>query len=275
MADKLEKLSVRKGNILHNGNFIDVINQRGQSSYTGTWTDNFIDRWIIGGGQLTADVLSDGILCTPGPDTGVIGQTFDFAESEYLGKTFTAAIQIGGKVYTATLTFPSDGSYAHEIIAGTDMLFSFHVNRIGFVFASPVKVERLHLEPGDTFTGFDMKGRGERLAECQRFQLAGAMDNVYRTLGTSALGQSAGPDYIVNIFVPTPTTMRANPSIEVSGQFYLYDGTQHFPVTSIANAVAVADGVFLDVHADNLTAGRVYRMQSLDTPATFILNANL
>jgi hypothetical protein len=234
-----------------------------------------VDRWTTyyNGGTLTVE--NGRILLTPadGQDNVSIWQTPDYPHEEYYGKTFTAAMMDEtGKTYIVKIPFLPDASWRSLRFGDTPVSAVTYNGNFGIYADAAARIKRLKLEEGETFTGFEIKGRQERLAECQRHQLSVMPYGAYKKGGAGF----AMSDTSVSIGVPVPVTMRANPQIETSGPLFLSSATSsNNAVQNIVLDQFSAGEISLAVTSQNLTPGASYILHSADAPATLILNANL
>jgi hypothetical protein len=204
---KLPDIARGGGNLLVNSDFRGgrLINQREKTSYTGTYTQLF-DWWTTLSGGMTVELQADGVLVAPIAENGNLGQ-YPENPTDCYGKTYTAAIKTGGKTYLATLKVASDGAWSAAYFpgapAGVDAVV-FLADRFAFHFAGAIKVERLHIEEGEIFTGFKDESPIINLLKCRRKIIRVARYDNYRCYvnGTSAqLSVSENP-------------MRVNPTVE-------------------------------------------------------------
>jgi len=116
----------------------------------------------------------------------------------------------------------------------------------------------VQLEKGSTATSFDFRPYGTELALCQRYFIkwtGNSSATEFPMIGTGLVANST-QGYV---FIPTPVTLRAAPTLSYSGQINLLDATGIPPLTSITTTyVSGANGLWAVVtgSAGGLTAGR-------------------
>ena len=79
-------------NLLHNWYFLNPVNQRRKTEYTGL--NGWIDRWSSGSGSFKGQITSDGIVLTP---TGsYVGELYQFLVKNLpVSTTYTASVIVG------------------------------------------------------------------------------------------------------------------------------------------------------------------------------------
>jgi len=103
----------------------------------------------------------------------------------------------------------------------------------------------VQLEKGSTATSFDYRPYGTELALCQRYFLKWTGDsgvNGYPMIGSGNIASTTSG----NIFIPTPVTLRATPTVSYSGNISLNGGGVQVNITSLGTVyVSAANGFWL------------------------------
>jgi hypothetical protein len=266
-----------------------VVNQRGKTQYDGTGNGHALDRWRIYGGAnaLTLNVGESSLSFTAGSIASVFNQHLENPRA-YAGADLTVSIDVAGEIHAATGTIgqtqtgisknlPNGWGFGiWADMPGNVLNVFIDINNLAAAQQNPLTdVRRMKLEIGKTST---MKNDPpqeykEELAKCQRHQLVLAANETYKAIGIG-LGVWSST---INIFISTPVTMRANPQIETNGSLFALDG-DGAPEVDVSNSASVSpNGVWVSVSLKSGTPvnGKFYKLQTGETPATFILNANL
>ena len=163
-------------NLLDNGDFTNPVNQRGQSSYTGSRYT--IDRWL--GSQSLVSLVDGGISLAL--STGSWAMLAQYVPGIVPGKTYTlAACKTDG--VTAVLTFTAAVGMANQaaafnnaqetIVARYSTTASMFYVGFSYTGATNMTVEWVALYEGeytaDTLPEYVPKGYAAELAECQRY----------------------------------------------------------------------------------------------------------
>ena len=258
-------------NLLDNWYFGNPVNQRGKTEYTagGVYT---LDRWMSSTTTKTIKILDDHLSIVDTADYGAFLQRFEY--KGLLGRTVTLSalakrtaqgaqnpyitVMIGNNKFegygeivqsddyqlsscTATLpaTAPSEGYFFADIVG---------------MAGSSVDIKAAKLELGDTQTlahkenGVwvlnEIPDYGEQLRRCQRYAL--------KIEGGKAYGWTYNTNS-VNVFIPTPVTMRAVPSLVLdtkhTGSVNTVNGD--VAITSIGGVTATSNGVSVDLNNSN------------------------
>lgn len=266
ISEALTKIPTTSGggvnpNLLDNWYFGRPVNQRGQTEYTeaGKYV---IDRWWL---QLdtSLSIVDGGVKISGKWDIE------QFFENTLPNATYTLSMLYKDKTGTDDLRFivanRSDGDIKGVNTKNASGLLSFTVTSdiinkliIGFSGSTDNSVTLLaaKLELGDTQTlahkenGVwvlnEIPDFGEQLRRCQRYSLyfegGVAYDWTYST-------------NTVNVFIPTPVTMRAVPSLVLDdkhiGAINTVNG--YVDITSIGDVRATSNGVSVDLNNSNST----------------------
>ena len=173
LADNAAHGGIYHKNILHNWDFRNPVNQRGQTEYTSGYT---IDRWRISGTVR----IKNGSIELESTDTLVFWQPIENPHL-YDGKTVTVSVEIDGQIYSGTGTinlsqgtnptfatayFPVGGYAQMEYVTANQNLRFRMVIHAGSTVSN---ITRAKLELGSTSTlaNDPPADYGEQLALCQ------------------------------------------------------------------------------------------------------------
>lgn len=295
--DSITKTSQLTGrNLLDNWYFADPVNQRGNTEYTALGYT--IDRWKISAGQSGSMKLSIGdtyVGITAGADSYTrVDQVFEGSTDLY-GVTVTgSALFEDGTLWSGSGVFPSavDGVYsttvlysnsAHSLLLQTAGNGS-SILRITANAGITINVKAVKLELGtqQTLARKAVDGtwvlidpppnKAEELAKCQRYCLVIAPNNSYAPSGNGMVQTTDS----ARIIIPTPVSLRVNPSILYTGAWQLLANglSQTVNVMSVAGSSSVA--VQIDVTTSGLVVGQGVVMRSKnDSTAKIVLSADL
>lgn len=273
-ADALVLLGESHHNLLLNGDFIDPVNQRGQSSYVGSGYN--IDMWRNNTSGTITSIQSSGVETLFSAYASSLWGNYQIIPNaaRFIGKALTLSAKIAAcrgstqiivisardsddsEIARATASISATGILSttmSSVPAGTAKL------RVG-VYASGGAsdgdynvISAYKLEMGDisTLVCDSPVDRSIRLVECQQYLLRIKND----VLGCGYTGGSGGTAYVA---VPIPTTMIDTPNLIV------YAGTPTYTVrcngasyTSATAVVTSADDniVNLKIDSANIPAG--------------------
>lgn len=209
-------------NILDNANFINPVNQRGSTSYSGVGYT--IDRWV--GMSRTSVVVGSGGIeisnLSPTVDGCYIQQIIPnevfYTDALTIGNTHTIAIKVNGTIYSAAGVIGNQITASHgngNAIFMYSPTFESYVVRITLNkgFEGSIIIEWVALYQGDytadTLPKYQPKGYATELIECQRYFL--------KTNG-HGYGYPSSTT-VARLNIPIPTTMRITPTIETGRTF--------------------------------------------------------
>ena len=181
-----QDIATHHKNLLHNWDFRNPVNQRGQTEYTSGYT---IDRWSISNSGIAR--IKNGSIELESTNTGESCPALVFLQpiensQLYDGKTVTVSVEIGGQIYSGTgvinlsqgtATFAtahfSEGAYA-QVEYVTAEQYGIPVLRFRFVIYPGITVSnitRAKLEFGSisTLANDTLADYGEQLMLCKRF----------------------------------------------------------------------------------------------------------
>ena len=133
----------------------------------------------------------------------------------------------------------------------------------------------VQLEAGSVATPFERRPYGTELALCQRYATVYGGNTVYEPVGFGFGNTTTSAD----VCVALPVQMRAVPSLTVSGNFQVSDGTNNFVVTTFSILGSQSGTQQIQLRgsvASGLTQFRPYRIETNNnTTARAILSAEL
>ena len=211
----------RVWNLLDNSNFLQPVNQRGETSYTGNKYS--IDRWRAYHASTTHTVTASGLAVSATDANPNLYQVLDATQID-TSKTYTAAAcDSSGNIYVKTMK-PTTTSYSPACVylSGSNILFRLNgakTWRWAALYEGEYTVE--------TLPTYMPKGYAAELAECQRYYRKYGMIQFPAAI-TSEGWASVGIDY---------TGMRVTPTVqyELAG---LYVGNSR--ITSVQQITARA-----------------------------------
>lgn len=158
-------------NLLDNWDFCNPVNQRGQTSYSGSWIYT-IDRWHLIGGTLT--VSTNGITLAAG--TNLMYRIEPTMYASMVGKTYTITVYDGATYYSATVVAGTTG--AVPIANGLKLqLYADAANNIYGVYlingensiSVTLRSAKLELGSVSTLANDPSADFGEASRKCKRF----------------------------------------------------------------------------------------------------------
>ena len=292
--DTITKTSQLTGrNLLDNWYFADPINQRGQTSYTGAVYG--VDRWRSLTGN-TISVEMSGLRITGSNYTSFSNMIQQNIPEELLnaldGKTVTASILVaentgGGAVAarlgpapgsavttglsTYTVTFNKSSHSYFCIQCATPETANFVVQAVKLELGTQQTLARKAVD--GTWVLIDPPpNKAEELAKCQRYCLVIAPNNSYAPSGNGMVQTTAS----ARIIIPTPVSLRVNPSILYTGAWQLLANGLSQTITAMSVAGSSTNAVQLDVASSGLVVGQGVVMRTYnDLAAKIILSADL
>lgn len=240
-------------NLLDNSDFRNPVNQRGATSYAVN--DYTIDRWRLWNAAHTVTIGTEGITVAGGNLVQYI-----LASVFKAGVTYTfAAKDSNGNLYVGT------GSTDTPIELSPISGFAYTESRDSYSFS---------LGPGhtwvwaalyegeytaDTLPEYTPKGYGAELSECQRYYLHSEPNKWSIAYITKA-------NYFI-FTIPTPVSMRIDPSIISSNSFKIYNTSWYNVAVESFTIRKQAGYVVVVGHVDNLsgsfTEGMSYLIDNL------------
>ena len=276
-------------NLLHNWDFRNPVNQRGQSSYNGAVYA--IDRWRLtsaGTGSASDYTVSTRKLrTTAGTNSwATLYQKVEFP-SAYAGKTITFSAEIetktnavqtqvwfkktSGDTLTGVAINIIQAQDTRQIATSTwlvpdDMTDTGEISLVIQVYMGEVTINRAKLELGSvsTLANDPPADYGEQLALCQRYCLKLEQFIRFMNVGIQAA--------FIDFTIPTPSSLRTTPTI--IGALEVRDFNTFTPATGFTFAVAVLSNESIMIRATKASHGLT--TTQLNVPAGgVILSADL
>ncbi len=198
-----------------------------------------------------------------------------------VGKTVTVSAYVEGVLYSKSFTLPSSSNVEYLLGDGLNIVVinQISTNR-GFEFQfrhqsgtgktiGPVKCE---LGSVSTLANDAPPDYGTELAKCQRYFLR-VMS--YGTHSPIAFGYGSNST-TCRVLLPTPTTMRAIPTVTMTGSFLLFGNGSTIAVTSLGAYFTRANGVaLLATVASGVSSNITYCLAGNQTDDYIDLSADL
>ena len=266
-------------NLLDNGYFLNLVNQRGQTEYRGAVQG--VDRWFGLGAYSVAQVTEFGLrVYTTADASAFCRQRLEFP-AQYLGRKVTLSV-LAARTDTMQFTlskktvqlpdvFPDEttelgrASIAILNISSTNIWVDF-VTKVDYTIAA-VKLELgdtqtlAHQDESGNWVLNEIPDYGEELAKCQRYQCKLEKGGYFRSEHTTTNS--------LVFSVPVPVTLRATPTI--IGAMRVYSGASQSGFTF---SVAYSTGTgYAQISA--LKDGHGLSEAVLCLDETIILDANV
>lgn len=221
------------------GDGVFPINQRGQTQYTGGGTQ--LDRWHGWAGTDTLVLTANGLQYTSPSSNGI----FQYFPVFPTTQTVTFSVKVNGTITSITL---AEGTiHAEEDFSGYKLTVDRNDKCVGiFSLNETILLQAAKLEVGtvSTLANDAPPDYGAALAKCQR--------RLFRVspMGTSQRGYagfgSANSSKNILVFVPTPATLAAQPTVSFSNcNAYNYVTGGSIAISSISIDSWTQNGVFL------------------------------
>lgn len=196
-------------NLLDNSDFLNPVNQRGQSTYTGIGYT--IDRWKLWGDDSTVVVANDGIAVQS--SNNYLQQYIEYSKADK-DKTYTLAVKTADGTVEVLCGKPADNVSGTKCSLGiSDYLNAVRISlHPGHTYVWAALYEGTY--SADTLPEYQPKGYVAEKLECIRyFTVADAWRQIYGNVSWD--GQ-------IILFVPTPVDMRINPTgTVIKGALYV------------------------------------------------------
>ena len=196
-------------NLLDNSNFLNPVNQRLQSTYTGIGYT--IDRWKLLGADSTVVIANDGIAVQSSDN-----YLQQYIEYERAGKnnTYTLAVKTADGTVEVICGKPDDNVIGTKCsLSISDYLNAVRISLYpGHTYVWAALYEGTY--SADTLPEYQPKGYAEERLACTRyFMVANAWRPIYGNVSWN--GQ-------ISVTVPTPVEMRINPTgTVIKGTLYV------------------------------------------------------
>lgn len=282
-----------------NDNPFFLVNQRGQSSYTGPGYGP--DRWMVTGQHVLDMLDGGGVKLTVASGSNANQMIQQYLEPEIFerlnGKKVTLAVIVTENSMSLPTYFRVGATTYGNIPAGQTGLFSATAtinyntsqNYIGFQCSDranqngqSISLRAFTVEEGSMQTlGYqDSSGVLQlleqpdplELLKCQRYCLVISPNTSYGPAGNGMVQTTSG----ARIVIPTPVSLRINPSLMFSGSWQLLANGLSQDITNMSVAGSSPNTVQLDVASSGLVVGQGVVMRAKgDLNAKIILSADL
>ena len=218
-------------NLLDNSDFKNLVNQRGQTSYTSS--GYAIDRWQI------FEYPNSGIT----PELSLASGYVRLGNKTYIQQRFKKGFLDSTKYYTVYIEYV-DGEIS---VAKADVFFSNEkFDYINIMPNTSRDIKYVALYDGvynlNTIPPYIPKGYAVELAECQRYLLY--------NVGERANGWLNSEKKIAVVEIPTPITMRTTPSVTAItlGRIIVSGVANPIPIESIKVNRFTPTSIHLELH---------------------------
>lgn len=217
-------------NLLDNSNFLNPVNQRGKSKYTGVGYT--IDRWKLWGDDSTVVVANDGIAVQS--SNNYLQQYIEHSKADK-NKTYTLAVKTSDGAVEVICGKPDDDVRGTKCTLNTsDYLDAVRISlHPGHTYIWAALYEGTY--SADTLPEYQPKGYAEERLACTRyFMVASAWRPIYGNVSWN--GQ-------ISLTVPTPVEMRINPTgTVIKGTLYV-NGVNIDINENPANVIKTSNGL--------------------------------
>ena len=282
-----------------NDNPFFLVNQRGQSSYTGPGYGP--DRWMVTGSHKLDMLDGGGVKLTVASGSNTNQMIQQYLEPEIFeqlnGKRVTLAVIVTGNSMSLPTHFRVGNAAYGNIPAGQTGLFfatatinyNTGQNYIGLQCSDranqngqSISLRAFTMEEGSIQTlGYqDSSGVLQllehpgplELLKCQRYCLVISPNTSYGPAGNGMVQTTSS----ARIVIPTPVSLRINPSLMFSGSWQLLANGSSQDITNMNVAGSSPNTVQLDVASSGLVVGQGVVMRAKgDLNAKIILSADL
>lgn len=217
-------------NLLDNSNFLNPVNQRGKSKYTGVGYT--IDRWNLWGDDSTVVVANDGIAVQS--SNNYLQQYIEYSKADK-NKTYTLAVKTSDGAVEVICGKPDDDVRGTKCTLNTsDYLDAVRISlHPGHTYIWAALYEGTY--SADTLPEYQPKGYAEERLACTRyFMVANAWRPIYGNVSWN--GQ-------ISLTVPTPVEMRINPTGTVIKGILYVNGVNIDINENPANVIKTSNGL--------------------------------
>ena len=253
-------------NLLINSNFIDPINQRGETTYSGNAYG--IDRWKGATVGSSIGISGSGVFIT--------GQITQYVEmkSSNIGRTMTmSSCDSNGNIKSIT------GELDTSSVSGNNMSFVYNGSKysIAASIGGGTRYRWVKLEFGSSPTLYVPRSRAEEVMLCLRYYWRIQQTNSdFNYFGGGIANASTNTYFTINL----PVYMRDFPELGYGGNFQCYGGNGNFPIGSLAESPFTSTTDPIDDQTSTYTlmavrnggsqtAGHVYNLNGT-TPGSYI-----
>lgn len=260
-------------NLLINSNFKNPINQRGQTTYIGSGTNQYtIDRWRIKGVATVLTILTNGDGISLGKSDTLTGYALleqAVENSEILeGKVLTASTSVDGNIISCTVsagwTFPAEGmaTLATARYENLDIKIQLYSDKILTVYiyiggsiaqGTTYNLQWAKLELGNVATQYVPSTTGEELLLCKRYYMAFPKYFSINTIFAYSSGQN-------NQFsVPLYPTMRITPTADfVNCKMMTTSSASAIQNVTFNTTASTPDMLYINAVTENTTPNAVF-----------------
>lgn len=253
-------------NLLINSNFMDPINQRGETTYSGNAYG--IDRWKGATVGSSIGISGSGVLIT--------GQITQYVEmkSSNIGRTMTmSSCDSNGNIKSIT------GELDTSSVSGNNMSFVYDGSKysIAASIGGGTRYRWVKLEFGSSPTLYVPRSRAEEVMLCLRYYWRIQQTNSdFNYFGGGIANAASNTYFTINL----PVYMRDFPELGYGGNFQCYGGNGNFQVGSLAESPYTSTTDPIDDQTSTYTlmvvrnggsqtAGHVYNLNGT-TPGSYI-----
>lgn len=248
------------------------VNQRGQTSYSGTYSVHTVDGWLLNQQETaTLNVQSNGVQIVAGAGTAHLRQYLEFLpDGVYTVSFLSADGSMGYAVYEKSGTSYTRKDYVQSNVFGIGMQDT-NGKPTAFAYAqsgtsATLIASKLESGEGQTLAYQDEDGAWKllpqpesdyatQLAKCQRYYARYGI-----AAGNSQIGYTmAANSTIANAIIFLPGPMRIiNPTVRFSGTVVLRSGVTDIPVSGMTINVVINNAAYIQVTASGLEIGKMY-----------------
>lgn len=271
LGGKMPEYYIQPANLLDNSNFLNPVNQRGQTTMQDTWVYWF-DRWIANTERTASQLTSSGVHLPGAAEANVrIVQRIPLTRIKK-GQSYTiAAYDASGNVLCVSGVFNggvlvgdgSSGAKLYMSLQDGDGLTYYYCILDAY---TDITVKCMALYEGEytaeTLPPYTPKGYAAELAECLRY---------YRKIKADAQTFSGYcGSSVAYVFIPLQPAMRITPTVTTSAKFYYTLGDKQGSTTATATLHrASADRVIAkcDVSVTGIATGVITPQGDIDISA--------
>lgn len=270
-------------NLLDNSNFLNPVNQRGETNYSvGKYTYT-IDRWSTTSKDITNTInITDSGLYLKGYIYQVIEEG---TTKNLLGKKLTFAVCLSdNNIYCTSGTVPTSFSswkyFSQNTINNNSIFLGIALNTKGQVevyltdqSSSGHTFKWIALYEGeftaDTLPTYQLKNYDDELRTCQRYFIQIGNNTAWAYLTNMSFCEYEG---YTEFFIPIPVAMRAAPKITISGSLRLMPVMKL--IASIEYRYNTGNGIGIKVKSEGLAVGS-YNLIQQNNKGVLTLSADL
>ena len=272
-------------NLLDNGDFRNPVNQRGQTSYTGSRYG--IDRWKVSTNNSTAAVsVGDGCIDFTSDASGTY-INFTSAVEKVQPGNYTLSFLVDD--YTKAQQIFLQGVVSASVFDSNLLTMTFSVAETSAIAvgiqkkaaSSTLKIYAAKLELGSVQTlahqengvwvlNDPLPNYAEELAKCQRYFLPISVYCIFEGCGS-------GQNTSISCFVPTPCEMRIVPSLPPTLSVHIYTATRVYSnkTCTVENIQKVNNGLRMLLTSTQQIINTPYEVCGVSLTQSINADANL